>query len=379
MSKGYKIVSLSDEQRVAFEAVCRRRKVDALVWKRARAFLLLDADYDAKLVCEILDIGPTVLREWQLAFAGAGLSFFGLKDYSQRQGHLSVEQERVLNAHFTENPARNVDEICAYVLAKYGQSYSPSGAARLMRRLGFEYKKPQLLPAQADEAKQAAFIAMYEALMTEPGADEMVVFSDAVHPEHRSRPAHGWFPKGQKTALKATSGRKRLNIQGALDLETFQFTFVEAEKINAQTTRQMLEKLERNNQTMTTIHVFMDNARYHHAKALQPWLNSPNRKVKLHFLPPYAPHLNPIERLWSVMHKWVTHNQHYATFNQFTEATYSSSAKPCPQIGKTSAIPSVTTFGSSHTTNTKSSDHIKSGQFSRRSIHKKPECFICEI
>jgi hypothetical protein len=52
-------------------------------------------------------------------------------------------------------------------------------------------------------------------------ADEMVVFSDAVHPEHQSRPAHGWFPKGQKTALKATSGRKRLNIQGALDLETF--------------------------------------------------------------------------------------------------------------------------------------------------------------
>jgi hypothetical protein len=28
----------------------------------------------------------------------------------------------------------------------------------------------------------------------------------------------------------------------------------------------------------------------------------------------YAPHLNPTERLWGVMHKWVTHNRHYATF-----------------------------------------------------------------
>jgi len=37
-------------------------------------------------------------------------------------------------------------------------------------------------------------------------------------------------------------------------------------------------------------------------------------------LPPYAPHLNPIERLWGVMHKWVTHNRHYSTFSQFTEA-----------------------------------------------------------
>ena len=102
----------------------------------------------------------------------------------------------------------------------------------------------------------------------------------------------------QKIALKASSGRGRLNIQGALDLETFNFTFVEAEKINALTTKQMLEKLERNNPTMAVIHVYMDNARYHHASVLQPWLNSSERKIKLHFLPSYAPHLNPIERLW---------------------------------------------------------------------------------
>jgi hypothetical protein len=54
MSKQYKTVSLSDEQRIALEALCR-----------------------------ILDIGPTVLTEWRFAFAGAGLSVFGLKDYGR--------------------------------------------------------------------------------------------------------------------------------------------------------------------------------------------------------------------------------------------------------------------------------------------------------
>jgi len=132
--------------------------------------------------------------------------------------------------------------------------------------------------------------------------------------------SYGNPPKDQKIAIKSNSGRGRLNIQGAIDLETFNFTFVEAEKINALTTRQMLEKLEHNNPTMAVIHVFVDNARYHHAKVLQPWLNNLDRRVKLHFLPSYAPHLNPIKRLWGVMQKWVTHNQHYATFNQFTEA-----------------------------------------------------------
>ena len=55
-----------------------------------------------------------------------------------------------------------------------------------MRRLGFVYKKPQSLQAQTDEIKQAAFIAHYEALMTGLRSDEMVVLSDAVHPEHQS-------------------------------------------------------------------------------------------------------------------------------------------------------------------------------------------------
>ena len=54
---------------------------------------------------------------------------------------------------------------------------------------------------------QAAFIAEYEALMTRLGADEMVAFSDAVHPTHQSRPAHGWFPEGQKTAIRAFSDK----------------------------------------------------------------------------------------------------------------------------------------------------------------------------
>lgn len=329
-----KSVSLTEDQRSALQTICRQRKVPVLVWKRARAFILLDSGVDAKTICFILDIGPTVLTEWKFAFACTGLSFFGLKDYSQRQGHLSVAQEKALKAYFSDNPASSADEVCAYILTEYGQSYCTSGAAKLMQRLGFVYKKPQSLPSQADEAKQEAFIAQYEALMTGLGVDEMVVFSDAVHPTHQSRRAHGWFPKDQKTALKTSSGRGRLNIQGAIDLETFQFTFVEAEKINAHTTRQMLEKLEQNNRTMATIHVYLDNARYHHAKTLQPWLNSPDRKVKLHFLPSYAPHLNPIERLWGVMHKWVTHNRHYDTFNQFTEAILRFFRKTLPDNWK---------------------------------------------
>jgi len=276
-------------------------------------------------------IGPSGLTEWRFAYKSGGLAFFDLKDYSPREGQLSFAREEAVKEHFTAHPARTVDEIRAYILAAFGQSSCRSGAAKLMRRLGVEYKKPLALCAQADPEQQQAFIDWDEALINALPPDETVLFSDAVHPEYQSRPAHGWFPKGQKTAVKTTSGRKRLNIQGALHLETFQFTFVEGARINAETTRQMLEKIEQSYPTQTAIHIILDNVRSHHAKILQPWLQSPERRVKLHVLPSYAPHLNAIDRLWGIMHKWVTHNQHYPSFAAFTAAIFEFFRKTLPE------------------------------------------------
>ncbi len=68
------------------------------------------------------------------------------------------------------------------------------------------------------------------------------------------------------------------------------------------------------------IHLFLDNARYHHAKLVQAWLARPGCRIKLHFVPTYCPHLDPIERLWGLMHKHVTHNRCYETFADFSGA-----------------------------------------------------------
>ena len=70
---------------------------------------------------------------------------------------------------------------------------------------------------------------------------------------------------------------------------------------------------------MRMIHVFLDNARYHHAHLVRAWLACHGQRMKLHFVPAYCPHLNPIERLWGVMHKNITHNRTYPTFRDFAD------------------------------------------------------------
>ena len=82
---------------------------------------------------------------------------------------------------------------------------------------------------------------------------------------------------------------------------------------------------------LALIHVFLDNARYHHAKLVQNWLSRPDCRIRLHFVPAYCPHLNPIERLWGVMHKHVRHNKCYATFTQFADAMLSFLREEVPR------------------------------------------------
>ena len=63
--------------------------------------------------------------------------------------------------------------------------------------------------------------------MTKLPADEAVYFADAVHPEHQTKPAFGWVRKGSNPVVKATAGRGRVNIHGAVCLENFNVPFVE--------------------------------------------------------------------------------------------------------------------------------------------------------
>ena len=84
-----------------------------------------------------------------------------------------------------------------------------------MHQLDFEYVKPKALPRQAQEV----FIQKHERLMRSMLPAGTLVFADAGHPQCQGRPAHGWFIRADRSAIRSTTDRSRLNLHGALDLE----------------------------------------------------------------------------------------------------------------------------------------------------------------
>lgn len=66
--------------------------------------------------------------------------------------------------------------------------------------------------------------------------------------------------------------------------------------------------------------VVLDNARYHHAKLLKPYLNRHRQNIELLFLPPYSPQLAPVERVWKPTRRLATHNLYFNSLDELTTA-----------------------------------------------------------
>jgi hypothetical protein len=142
------------------------------------------------------------------------------------------------------------------------------------------------MPRALDDARQQAFIDEYENLLNTMGADEAVAFVDAVHPTHPVRPAGCCARKEVAVAVEQTTGRERLNIHGAINLETGQTQILAVDKVSAESFIKLLGEIEATHAAMRLSNVFVDNGSYHHAHIVKEWLAMAGRRIVLHFLPP---------------------------------------------------------------------------------------------
>ena len=289
--------------------------------RRANALVLLDDGISCAIVGKMLLLDDDTIRSWYQLYQEDGIE--GLAGFAHEGGscRLTAEQQDKLKTWIAATLPRTTREVGAWIAREYGIEYeSRSGLIALLHRLGMEHRKPKAISRKLDPEKQKAFIEQYNALMNRIFDDEAVVFADAVHPTHQVRPVGCWAPKDQPIAVEQSSGRDRLNIHGAIDLGTGQTVMKDVLVVDATSTILLLMAIEAMYPGMRLIHVFLDNARYHHAKLVQAWLARPGCRIRLHFIPAYCPHLNPIERLWGLMHRYVTHNKCYATFGDFSAA-----------------------------------------------------------
>ena len=141
---------------------------------------------------------------------------------------------------------------------------------------------------------------------------------DEVHFQQHGSRCRLWVPPevDDPICLHAPT-RKSISFFGAVRLGDGKLIMSRPEGMfDAQTCWKFLQKFERlSRKPRREVVVISDNARYHHAELHASWREEMAGHFRLHFLPPYSPDLNPIERVWKLIRRRCLHNQYFPTLD----------------------------------------------------------------
>lgn len=307
-------IQLSEQDKRELE---RRHRVerDGRVRDRIKAVLLKSEGWTNEAIAQALRIhADTVgehLHEW--------VKQQKLKpENGGSMSKLNAQQTKALDEHLQRECYTKVADICAFVLKRFGQQYTIAGMTKWLQEHGFSYKQPKAVPAKLNPEEQEKFIEEYLLLVEQTPATEPIIFMDAVHPTMATKVSYGWIKRGTDKLIAKTASRTRVNVIGGIELKEMQVHSTMVETVNTQTTVGFLDELKSAYPHAPKLHVILDQAGYHRSQELQDAAQA--RGIELHYLPPYSPNLNPIERLWKVMNEQVRNNVLFESARTFREA-----------------------------------------------------------
>ena len=236
--------------------------------------------------------------------------------YKPCVGKLSDEQKVLIKTYVQSDIFHSSLKVLVYIKDTFGIEYKPDSVIALLHRLGFVYKKTKLIPSKADLAKQEEFIKEFRETEENLPENELILFGDGVHPHHNTESTYAWIEKGQEKEILSNTGRVRVNINGAVNpANPTEIVHHDCLTIDALSTIAWLKLIEERFPNKKVIHLFVDNARYYRSILVQGFLR--NSRIKMRFLPPYSPNLNPIERLWKFLKKEVIKSNYTPDPNVF--------------------------------------------------------------
>jgi transposase len=145
---------------------------------------------------------------------------------------------------------------------------------------------------------------------------EVVLYEDEVDVHLNPKIGLDWMGHGQQKEVMTPGQNEKRYLAGAQNARTGELHWVESSQKNSYLFWDLLYTLTKAYAKATVIHVILDNYSIHSSNIIGVALANFASRVRLHFLPPYSPDDNAIERVWKDLHANVTRNHNCATMTK---------------------------------------------------------------
>jgi transposase len=250
-----------------------------------------------------------------------GLGLVGLADRREDNGENKVTDEyemevlRLIEGSPQEHGYRRptwTQELLVLVLAeRTGIRVSLTTMCRLLRRLGVRLNRPKpTVDCPWPRSRRTRRLREIERLVDNLPSGEVALYLDEVDIHLNPKIGPDWTLAGKQKYVRTPGCNEKRYLAGALDTKTGKLTWVEGDRKNSLLFLDLLYKLvTKTYPEASRIHLILDNYGIHDSQQVQLALKSAAAsRIRLHFLPPYCPDHNRIERTWKDLHDNVTRN-----------------------------------------------------------------------
>ena len=300
-----------------------RKASDFATVLRFYAVALLGGGKSSPTVADILCIAVSTVVRAAHAYLAEGVE--GLHD--KRRGNGRRKADGTFRARVTDLLRRTPEDfgwsrptwtrelLCRQVEREGRAAVSVSTMGRALAHIGARLgtPKPVVLCPWPRDAREAR-LAEIRALEERASAVEPVLYSDEVDVHLNPKIGRDWMLPGQQRRIVTPGKNEKFYLAGALDVRTgVLHTTGLAQKGAALFCALLRDLAERYAPEVQRIHLIVDNYAIHSARATRSTLEELGGRIVLHFLPPYCPDANRIERVWQDFHANVTRNHRCKT------------------------------------------------------------------
>jgi transposase len=218
-------------------------------------------------------------------------------------------------------PTWTQELLCQTLEAQLCVRVCPGTMSRALQQLGARQGAPKpIVKCPWPAWKRQKRLRELRKLFTDLPDDELLFYEDEVDIHLNPKIGRDWMLPGQQKEVVTPGQNQKRYVAGAKNARTGELIWVEGDRKDTYLFLLLLWELVQRHPTATVIHVILDNFGIHDTLEVRSSLKTEQGvRLRLHFLPPYSPDENAIERVWKDLHDNVTRNHQCANIEELLQ------------------------------------------------------------
>jgi transposase len=275
---------------------------------RVRAIEQVQAGESPEDVISVLGFSRSCIYTWLARYRAGGWGALKARALKGRPMKIQPRQMRWLYRTVTgKSPLQYRFEFALWtremiqilLWEEFHLKLSLASVGRLLKQLGLSCQRPLFRAMEQDPElvrrwREQEYPGIQQQARAE-GAE--IYFGDEAGVRSDCHGGTTWGAKGQTPVVRATGQRRSVNMISAVSARGHLRFMLTTGCVNGEVFTEFLRRLMHN--APRPIFLILDGGSFHRSRPVKDYVASLGGRLRLFFLPPYAPELNPDEQVWN--------------------------------------------------------------------------------